>query len=88
MHEVPRIQDTLTFLATESLASYYADSAQEALKIYENYVRKPKTDKVKSSPNSNADGSMSVDPYIQCRGLLKIASLYEVMLQFDASTGV
>ena len=31
------------------------------LKIYENYVRKPKTDKVKSSPNSNADGSMSVD---------------------------
>ena len=80
-------RDTLTFLAAESLASYYADSAriEEALKIYENYVRKPKTDKVKSSPNSNADGSMSVEPYMQCRGLL-MKVFVEVMLQFEAST--
>ena len=40
---------------------------------------------MKSSPNSDADGSMNIDPYLQCRVFLKMASLYEVMLQFDAS---
>ena len=79
--------DTLIILAADSLASYYVNSVrnEEAFGIYENYFHKPNIEKVKSSPNSDADGSANIDPYLQCRVLLKMASLYEVMLQLDAS---